>query len=105
MPKLPSSPTKAKAEPYEKTSPKKQSAVKSDPDEGATFGNEKASPAKKGGKSAKGVTWTPEMDKDVMIHILKHSDINLRFNWSELQKEKFPHLTVVQVSKTSGRSE
>jgi hypothetical protein len=100
MPKLPSSPPKVKNEPYAKTSPSKQqatssSSVKSEPTEKTSSGTEKAPPAKKGGK---GVTWTPDMDKGLVIHVLSNSNINLRFNWADLQKNKFPHLTVVQVS-------
>jgi hypothetical protein len=100
MPKAPSSPTKAKTEPYDKTSPKKQSAsssVKDEPDDNTAHGNGKTSPAKKGGKGGGKVTWTPEMDRKVMVHILKHSKIDLVFNWAELQKEEFPDLTVIQV--------
>jgi hypothetical protein len=100
MPKAPSSPVKAKAEPYEKTSPKKQSSVKSDPDDNASSGNEKASPSKKGGKGTKGVSWTADMDQELMIYVLSISDINLRYNWPELQRLKFPDLTPKQVSTT-----
>jgi hypothetical protein len=98
MPKAPSSPVKAKAEPYEKASPKKQSSVKSDPDDNASSGNEKASPTKKGAKGAKGVSWTADMDQELMIYVLSISDINLRYNWPELQRLKFPDLTPKQVS-------
>lgn len=73
MPKAPGSPTiEAKTEPYEKQSPpcpKKQRAT----------------------------AWTEEMNRDMISHVLSISDIQLRYNWADLQKNKFPHLTVKQV--------
>lgn len=94
MPKVPSStPSPIKSEPYAKGSPSKQKTSATTSDELP----EKSSPAKKGGKGGGKVTWTPEMDKKVMVHILKHSKIDLVFNWAELQKEEFPDLTVIQV--------
>lgn len=78
MPKAKNSSTDVKAEPYEKESPKKG----------------RASPT----KGAKGVSWTKDMDDQVLQHVLARSDINLRFDWADLQKNNFPHLTVTQVS-------
>jgi hypothetical protein len=73
MPKAPSSSSPVKNEPYEKESPKKQRAA-----------------FRKG-------TWTEEMNRDMISHVLSISDIKLRYNWADLQKSKFPHLTVKQV--------
>jgi hypothetical protein len=73
MPKAPSSSSPVKSEPYEKGSPKKQRAA-----------------FQKG-------TWTEEMNRDMISHVLSISDIKLRYNWADLQKSKFPHLTVKQV--------
>jgi hypothetical protein len=75
MPKASSSSSPVKSEPYEKESPKKQRAA-----------------FQKG-------TWTEEMNRDMISHVLSISDIKLRYNWADLQKSKFPHLTVKQVGR------
>lgn len=38
------------------------------------------------------------MDRDLISYVLSISDINLRYNWPDLQKSKFPGLTPKQVS-------
>jgi hypothetical protein len=67
MPKAAASSSPVKSEPYEKESPKKQRTAHS-----------------------KG-TWTEEMNRDMISHVLSISDIKLRYNWADLQKNKFPH--------------
>ena len=81
MPKAPTSPTSAtvKSEPYPSDSPSK-------------------SPTKAKGGQVRGVTFTEEMDKEIIHHILSISDINLRYNWPDLVKNKFPNLTTKQAS-------
>ena len=78
MPKAPSSIPDVKADPYEKPSPSKQKA-----------------------SGAKGVSWTEDMDEQVIRHVLTKSDINLRYDFNELQKTAFPHLTPTQVIQKS----
>lgn len=89
MPKNPSSnQSPTKSEPYAKGSPSKQktSATTKDDLPG------KSSPSKKG------ITWTDDMDKKLMIHVLSRSDINLRYDWADAVKSEFPDLSVKQVS-------
>jgi hypothetical protein len=88
MPKAPTSPTsaKVKSEPYPPESPTK-------------------SPSKGKGTAARGVTFTEEMDKKIINHILSISDINLRYNWPELVKNEFPDLTTKQASISSPPSQ
>jgi hypothetical protein len=89
MPKAPSStPSPAKSEPYAKGSPSQQKTSATTSDELP----EKSSPAKKG------ITWTDDMDKKPMIHVLSRSDINLRYDWADAVKSEFPDLSVKQVS-------
>lgn len=56
------------------------------------------SPSKSRGASAKGVTFTEEMDRKIINHILSISDINLRYNWPELVKKEFPTMNTKQAS-------
>jgi hypothetical protein len=89
MPKNPSSnQSPTKSEPYAKGSPSKQktSATTKDDLPG------KSSPSKKG------ITWTDDMDKKLMIHVLSRSDINLRYDWADAVNSEFPDLSVKQVS-------
>jgi hypothetical protein len=89
MPKAPSSTASpTKSEPYAKGSPSKQKASATIKDDLP----EKSSPSKKG------ITWTDDMDKKLMIHVLSRSDINLRYDWADAVKSEFPDLSVKQVS-------
>lgn len=76
MPKAPGSSSPVKNEPYGKESPKKQRA---------------------GAAASSKITWTEEMDKTMISHVLSISEIKLHYNWTDLQKNHFPHLTVKQV--------
>jgi len=57
----------------------------------------KESPSKKSSSSGKGV-FTEEMDRKIIHHVLKKSDISLRFDWPELVQNEFPGMTTKQVS-------
>jgi len=57
----------------------------------------KASPSKRSSSSGKGV-FTEEMDRKIIHHVLKKSDISLRFDWPELVQNEFPGMTTKQVS-------
>lgn len=76
MPKAPGSSSPVKNEPYGKESPKKQRA---------------------GAAASSKITWTEEMDKTMISHVLSISEIKLHYNWTDLQKNHFPQLTVKQV--------
>lgn len=89
MPRVPSAtPSPIKSEPYVKGSPSKQKTSATTSDELP----EKSSPSKKG------ITWTDDMDKKLMIHVLSQSTINLRYDWADAVKNEFPDLSPKQVS-------
>ena len=73
MPKVPSAAgdTVPKEEPYSKSSPQKG--------------------------RARPITWTEEMDKAMISHVLSRSEIRFNFDWPALQKSTFPELSVQQV--------
>jgi len=48
-------------------------------------------------KGLKLVSWTEDMDREIISHILSSSDIKLVFNWAQLQQKSFPELTTKQV--------
>jgi len=75
MPKAPSTTADAvpKQEPYSKSSPQKG--------------------------RARPITWTEEMDKAMISHVLSRSEIRFNFDWPALQKSTFPELSVQQVCK------
>ncbi|KAH8081941.1 hypothetical protein HD553DRAFT_344015 [Filobasidium floriforme] len=88
MPKVPfSTASPTKAEPYPKGSPSKQKASPTTKDDLP----EKSSPSKKG------ITWTDDMDKKLMIHVLSRSEITLRYDWADAVKNEFPDLSVKQL--------
>jgi hypothetical protein len=64
----------------------------------------KESPSKKSSSSGKGV-FTEEMDRKIIHHVLKKSDISLRFDWPELVQNEFPGMTAKQVSYGIGRND
>ena len=58
----------------------------------------KSSPAKKPSSPTKGTVFNDEMDRKIITHVLKNSDINLRYNWKALIDSEFPHMNTKQVS-------
>lgn len=58
----------------------------------------KSPPAKKPSSPTKGTVFNDEMDRKIITHVLKNSDINLRYNWKALIESEFPHMNTKQVS-------
>ena len=61
------------------------------------------SPSKGRAGPAKGVSFTEDMDKNIINHVLSISDINLRYNWSDLANGALKQFTAKQASRAFHR--